>query len=221
MPEFKRKTYSLVDRSHQYRFLAMVLVYTFIIALFLAITLFVPDFMRLNDKSVSFEIRAMTAERVLYLHAKVWPAVLALICLLGLHSFRFVHRFVGPLFRFRWAFDQIRSGNLNFQVKLRKKDLLHREEADFNQMLQVLAVKVGKAQSESGKALQMVDQLLAAKAEGKISEEEIVERLHSVKDRVQALVENVGYFKVQKNPLEESPIKEMIGLSGVGTANTH
>ncbi len=124
----RRRQYPIVDRSLQYRFLAMILIYSMTIMIFLAVSLFVPDIIKLRDEGLSFEVRAVAADRILTLHARVWLAVIALICIIGVHSFRVFHRFVGPLYRFRWAFEKVRNGDLGFQVKLGKKDYLRQEE---------------------------------------------------------------------------------------------
>ena len=137
----RRHTY-IVNKSLQYRFLATIFIYCFIVVVFILVYLFVPEFIILNDKSLSLEIRAAAADRVLMLHARVWPAVISLIIILGLHSIVLFHRIVGPLYRFQLAFEQIRQGNMSFRVKLRKKDYLHDEEKDFNNMMEGITAKL-------------------------------------------------------------------------------
>ncbi|UCF55937.1 MAG: hypothetical protein JSW15_07415, partial [Deltaproteobacteria bacterium] len=94
----RRRTY-IVNKSLQYRFMAMLLIYGFAIVVFLAIFLFVPDIMKLMDENLSLEARGLAADKILTLHARVWPAVIVLICVLVLHSFRAFHRLAGPLYR--------------------------------------------------------------------------------------------------------------------------
>jgi len=136
----RRRTY-IVDESLQYRFLAILFIYCFIITIFILSFLFVPEFIKLNDQSLSLEVRAVAADRILMLHSRVWPAFISLIVILGLHSILLFHRIVGPLYRFRLAFEQIRQGNVSFRVKLRKKDYLHDEEEAFNNMIEGIAAK--------------------------------------------------------------------------------
>jgi hypothetical protein len=187
----QRKTYSLVDKSRQYRFLAQMAMYNLAIVLFFGITLLVPDFLSLQDDTLPIEAKSVIADRVLYLHTKVWPTVAALICLLGLHSFRFFHRFIGPLFRFRWAFDQIREGNVGFRIRLRGKDLLHREEDSFNLMLETVAPKMERARSECRKAMETLDEILA---NGDGFPVHSKEKLDLARMHLYTLWENVGYF---------------------------
>jgi methyl-accepting chemotaxis protein len=193
----RRKKYPLVDRSHQYRFLALVLIYNMAIVIFIGISLFVPEILRLQDPSLGLEARALAADRILTMHSRVWPAVIALICLFGMHSFRVFHRFVGPLFRFRWAFEEIRNGNLSFRVKLRKKDYLHREEEVFNVMLETLAEKIRRVQAAGQEAYRSLQEMAGQKTEGTLRKETEGEALSDLQGHLKALMENARYFRVE------------------------
>jgi len=155
----KRRRFSIVDRSLQYRFLAFVLAYGLITIIILAVSLFLPDVLNMNDENLSMELRGAAAERILTLHMRVWPSIIAVICIFGLHSFRTFHRIIGPLYRFRWAFNKIGKGDLNFRVKLRTKDYLIKEEEMFNEMVDAIAGKWKNIQSVSEQALKSLDTL--------------------------------------------------------------
>jgi len=155
----KRRRFSIVDRSLQYRFLAFVLAYGLITIIILAVSLFLPDVLNMNDENLSMELRGAAAERILTLHMRVWPSIIAVICIFGLHSFRTFHRIIGPLYRFRWAFNKIGKGDLNFRVKLRTKDYLIKEEEMFNEMVDAIAGKWKDIQSTSEQALKSLDSL--------------------------------------------------------------
>ena len=145
-PKNRRRPYRIVMGSHQYRFLAIILVYNLIIVGFLAIVLFVPDIISLHNQDLSIEVRAMAAEKILTLHSRVWPTIIAMICLMGLHSFRVFNRFIGPLYRFTIVFRQIRDGYLDFRVNLRKRDYLHKEAAILNEMIETINKKLANIQ---------------------------------------------------------------------------
>jgi methyl-accepting chemotaxis protein len=147
----KRRLFPVVNSSLQYRFLAMILIYGFFIVAFLAVCLFLPDIIQLQDESLHFETRAAAADKILTLHARVWPAVIILILILGLHSFYALHRIIGPLCRFRWAFDKIGNGDFSFRVKIRKNDYLHLEEEALNKMIERLSEKLETLQRSSKK----------------------------------------------------------------------
>ncbi len=197
--QYKRKRYSLVSRSHQYRFLAMMLIYNIIIVVCLAIFLFVPDMFQLYDQTLSLEVRGATADRILSIHSRIWPAIIALVCLIGMHSFRAFHRFVGPLYRITVAFGQIRKGDLGFRVRLREKDYLHEEEKAFNEMLEKLAEKISGIKSAGLGAMESLDEL-----------ENRIDKMGGLKDinkdplldlrkHLDTLMEDSDYFVLQKD----------------------
>jgi len=195
---FKRHPYRIVNRSHQYRFIAMILIYNMIIVGFLAIFLFVPDIIRMQDTTLSLEVRAIAANKILTLHSKVWPVIFLLICLIGLHSFRMFLRTVGPLYRFTVAFNEIRDGNLNYYIKLRDGDYLIEEAAIFNEMLDVIGGKLASIQTTGQDTLQALNKLELdiKKKDGQIEPDG--ENMTGLRQRLNELVATAGYFKAKQ-----------------------
>ena len=202
MSRNQRRRFPVVDRSLQYRFLAFILVYSFAIVLFLAAFMFIPDIMRLQDQSLSFDTRADAAENMLTLHARVWPAILLVICLVAIHSFRFFHRLIGPLYRFRKVYEQVRNGDLSFKVKIRKKDYLHEDEAGLNEMLETLSGKWRNMQQTTEDALRSLDALEETGREGNNWKESLEDLLRLHRHHLERLAETSRYFTVQKEEQE-------------------
>jgi len=203
MQRNRRQRFPIVDKSLQYRFLAMVLTYSMIIIIFLAAFLFLPDIITFQDEGLSLEVRAVAADKVLTLHSRVWPAVIALICILGLHSLLVFHRFVGPLYRFRWAFEKVRNGDLSFQVKLREKDYLRQEEKVLNEMIEILKGKVGSIQLASQDALKSLTKLEQRVNDVSNWTEADKELLRVHRQHLEGLINTTGYFQLQKG--EQGP----------------
>jgi methyl-accepting chemotaxis protein len=194
----KRRRSYIVNKPLQYRFLAIILIYCLTIVLFLAVFLFVPDIIRMQDKSLSLEARAGAANKILTLHARVWPAVIAIICVAAFHSFRSFHRLIGPLHRFRAVFQQVGSGDMSFTVKIREKDYLHQEEAALNEMLVMVAGKVRTIQKAGAEALKSLGEL-----EGKVNQvpnwsETHKEVMRHHRLRLETLLDTANYFRVNK-----------------------
>ncbi|MES0397861.1 MAG: hypothetical protein ABUK17_09975, partial [Syntrophobacteria bacterium] len=59
----RRKQYSIVDRSLQYRVLAIILTYSLVIVLFLAVCLFIPDILAMANQDLSLEMRRSGSRR--------------------------------------------------------------------------------------------------------------------------------------------------------------
>lgn len=191
----KRRRSYIVNKSLQYRFLATILIYGFIAVVFLSIYLFVPEIMKLQDQSLSFEVRAAAADKILGFHTRIWPAAIALICFLGLHSTLFFHRVAGPLYRFHWAFEKVRDGDLSLRVKIRRKDYLHHEEGVLNEMIEMLAGKVESIQRAGLNALKSLGELDQT-ASGWTEADKKALRLH--RQQLDTLMDTVRYFQVQK-----------------------
>lgn len=193
----RRRKYPLVKQSHQYRFLALVLIYSSIVAVVMGGGLFVPDFVQMQDERLSLETRAIAAEKILTLHVRLWPVILALICVIGLHSFRVFHRFIGPIYRFEKTFQQIQTGNLYLPPPLREKDYLQTEYGELNKMISVLADKVRDIRSAAEDACASVNRIGKQNSEREIPSISERETIDELRRQLQTLEDTIGFFKLQ------------------------
>jgi nitrate/nitrite-specific signal transduction histidine kinase len=193
---YKRRKFPIVDRTMQYKFLTLILAYGMIIVMFMGLMLFVPDFLALSNETLSIEVRSAAAQRILALHSRAWPAIIALICIISVHSFRIFLRLIGPLYRLRWAFSKIKDGCLNFRVKLRKKDYLHREEALVNEMIDVFARNWGSIQDSGLDALRSLEDLERSLSDMDSWEEAHQFLLSTHRKHLENLVEKTHYFRL-------------------------
>jgi methyl-accepting chemotaxis protein len=195
----KRRRFYIVNKSLQYRFLATIIIYCFITVAFLSVYLFVPEIMRLEDESLSLQVRAVAADRILTFHSRIWPASIALICFLGIHSVLFFHRVAGPLYRFHGAFERVRQGDMSFQVRIRRKDYLHAEEEIINEMIEAIAAKLRIIQLASlgaSKSWSEIEQKLSDWAEGD-------KKLLGVhRQQIETLVDTARYFRLREDEQE-------------------
>jgi methyl-accepting chemotaxis protein len=194
MKQNRRRAFPVIS-SVQYRFLAMTLIYSFIIVCFFAIAIFAPDIVEMRDQSLSLEIRSSAASRVLAKHSWVWPSVLSLIIVLALHSFRAFHKVIGPLYRFRWAFEQLQNGNLLLRIKTRKKDYLQTEEAALNQMLEALSGKLERVREATKEAFKSIDELEQAANKGNEWSKPQIDMLRAHREHLERLVTEVEFFR--------------------------
>ena len=194
---YKRRHFPIVDKSLQYGFLARILIYSSVIVIVMALFLFVPEIINLQDETLSLEVRMVAANKILTMHTRVWPIVISLICVIGIHSFLNFLRYIGPIYRFRMSFEQVKSGNLSFRVKLRENDYLHEEENALNAMIEMLANKVGSMQLASQRALKSFDEL-----EKTVTETSSLtgtdKGLFSVhRDQLDTLIDIAQYFRLE------------------------
>jgi methyl-accepting chemotaxis protein len=203
-----RRRTRVVNRSLQYRFLAMILIYSAILVLFLVLVLFVPDIVQMGDQSTSMDVRAAAAERLLTKHVWVWPGAIVLIFLISIHSFRSFWRVVGPLYRFQVIFKQVRSGDLSYPIRIRSKDYLHPEAKTLNDMLQALAEKLGGIQHKGEDALKSLMELENHAAGGSNGSDTHQALLDAHRRHLEELVETARYFQVQRDRPAAAPDRE-------------
>ncbi len=193
----KRRKFRVVNRSLQYRFLAAMLIYMFILTAFFAFTVFVPEIMQLNDESLSLEVRSAVADRILLKHAWVWPVILVLVVLMGMHSFLAFHKVIGPLHRFRVAFEQVREGDLGLTVRIREKDFLHLEEESLNAMLETIARRIGSIMEASQEAMESWQRIERREKERLDGSEPDMEALRLHRQSIEKLRETVQFFRLR------------------------
>jgi methyl-accepting chemotaxis protein len=168
-----------------------------VIVLFLAVSLFLPDILVMLNEELSFEMRAAAAEKIITLHSRVWPAIIAMVCVLGIHSVRIFHRLIGPLYRFRWAFAKLGQGDLSFRVNIRKSDYLHQERDAFNEMIISLAEKCESIQLAGGEALESLVALEQAATEVNSWRETDQQLLRKHGQELKNLVDQIQYFHLR------------------------
>lgn len=195
--KYKRNPYRIINKSHQYRFLALILIYIIIITGVLVSVLFVPDIMRMNDQSLSIEARAAAADNILMLHYRVWPVIIALICVISLHSIRTFNRFVGPLYRIDLTFRDVRNGNLNNKIKLRKGDFLLQEADVINDMFDVINQKIKDIQEKGETALTTLNDYEQWLLENNIKNEPDTCKISMLRQNLNGLVDSANYFKTR------------------------
>ncbi|HBH01013.1 MAG: hypothetical protein A2W08_16230 [Candidatus Rokubacteria bacterium RBG_16_73_20] len=144
-----RRTRILIS-TLQYRLLLVNLGYFCVIVLVLAGVLLLPPVLRLRSASLDASAQnLLAANELLFLHGRLWLALLLVLGLLALHSVIVSHRIAGPLYRFRRVFEAVTAGDLSVRARLRKHDYLGREADALNEMLEALAARVAGLEEEA------------------------------------------------------------------------
>jgi methyl-accepting chemotaxis protein len=146
----------LID-SLQYHLLLVNLTYFFAVVLVFAAAVFGPAMLDMNRGS--WVEKQEAANQFLFLHARIWPAVLVLFALLVIHSVIMSHRIAGPLYRFRRIFSSVAGGDLTVRAVIRRRDYLRKEADSINQMITRLCSKVRSVEVESAELAALVGEI--------------------------------------------------------------
>jgi len=196
----RRRWFPLVDAQLQFKFLAVILGYGATLLLVIGCALFFPDFLVLTDETADPITKTKAAEFILTTHARLWLPVITALLLIGMHFFRSFHRVVGPLYRFRWAYEKIGGGDLGITVRLRANDLLPREEKGLNDMICSLAEKVRMVKDSAVKVSSSfgeIEKQFATMAEPQDSENNMERLLVEHRHAIKSLTEKLSVFTLQ------------------------
>ena len=158
MKRYRRKKF-LINKKLQYGLLAYNAAYFFVIMLSLAGTLFFPLYFQLSDPNLNYRELGEIADKILFLHSRIWIVLLVVLIFIALHSIIISHRIAGPLYRFRAIFRQIRDGDLSKPIRIRKGDFLMDEQAVIEEMMDMLRSRIGQIKGEHaamGKAVREI-----------------------------------------------------------------
>jgi methyl-accepting chemotaxis protein len=211
MKHNRRRLFSVVS-SLQYRFLAMTLIYCFVIVCFLAVATFAPDILKMQDQNLKLETRSYAAHRFLDNHSWMWGAVLLFIAAFGVHSFCAFHKIMGPLHRFRWAFEQLGNGNLLLRIEKRKNDYLETEVEALNNMAEALSRKLRIIKDATEAASKSMGELEQSMNEDNGGYETQRDLLRALREHFERLSTAIQVFRLedgeQSNPLGSGCVKE-------------
>lgn len=160
--DYARRRWWAIVHPFQIRMLSLILSYTLIIVVLLAIPVFGPLMQALDNRALSWQEKAVVGNDLLNLHARYWPwaigasLVLMIHCI---HSMQIAFHFSSPLYRLKNLFPQIAQGNLVIRMTLRKGDLLAPEVDLVNQMTAQLNAKISAIKIMQGTLALDIDRL--------------------------------------------------------------
>ena len=155
-----RRRKFIVDKSLQIRLLLYNGIYFMVIVLAIGIALFLPLYFEFTNPNLTTAQLVEVANRVLYLHNKLWTVILAVFAILGIHSILISHRIAGPLYRFRMTFQDIIDGNLSRFIRIRKGDYLVNDQTKIEEMIHMLISKLNMIKGEQSSIEKTLDEIL-------------------------------------------------------------
>ncbi len=143
----KRKIRSyLIAKDIQFRIIFSTLIYFFsvvILVVSLALSPLIYDML----SSDSMEIQHQAAQNFLVVIKWLIPTVLVISILIFIHHVIVTHRIYGPMYKFSQVFKKISQGDLSLKVFIRRKDYLHNECNEINEVIAGLAAIIARVQT--------------------------------------------------------------------------
>jgi len=194
-PDQRKKKF--IDREIQGRLAITVvrnaLVYLFLLALFI----FVPLAIRLNDGDSGPELHE-AANAFLALHEHFWPAILLLLIVIGIHSIRVSHRMVGPVYRFKETLKGIQNNDLSYTINLRDGDFFVDLMDEINKMTLSLRSGLQELKDKEGEMRHAIADLNAKLDKGERSTEVLKASTLLIGQTEEALRHSIEKFQLDK-----------------------
>lgn len=134
MISFRRRRF-LISRL-QVNILLNLVVYGFAIIMGIGTLVFLPSALELHNPDLSIAERAKASSIFLAMDVRIWPAVSVICLVIGAHAVLLTHRIVGPLYRFQMVIQAVLGGELSMRARIRKRDMLHAEADQLNELLE-------------------------------------------------------------------------------------
>ncbi len=119
-PRFRRRRY-LIHPKYQTEVALRVFLLVLAYSALLGLLIFYPVHQELKAAARPEE-QLYVSRKILALHTRVWPAVLVVAGLAGLHAILASHRIAGPLYRIGKTLKAMAAGDYSQRITLRRKD---------------------------------------------------------------------------------------------------
>lgn len=123
----------IVDAGFQLRMLIPTAIFAVILGVLLVVLVFLP-FQHDAQHDPSPFIRAFLAERVINLHAHIWPAFAVAGFFSSLYALVYSNRLAGPLYKLRVVLTQLADGNA-MRLRFRDGDEIREFEPVVNRLV--------------------------------------------------------------------------------------
>ena len=108
------------------------------------------------------------------------------------------HRFAGPLINFGKTFQKITEGDLTRKISLRRKDFLHKEASQVNEMSDALTTLISTVKEDLNLLLLILDDATS----GKVEADQLEAKLLEAAKQAARCKENLSTLKI---PFESDP----------------
>ena len=190
---FRRRKY-IVKRDIQIALLRNACLYVLLFLAVIGTVFFVPLTVGLQKTEGASETTVQVVDQIRYLSNYFWPAVIAAVILIFLHSIRTSHRVAGPLYRFMLVLEALKEGEISPPISIRRGDYLHREAELINQVLESLRQNLQGLQEAQVQLHQVLSEYRRGLGQNLSPEEE--DHVRELTEKVTLLADRLRYFSL-------------------------
>jgi methyl-accepting chemotaxis protein len=197
----KRKIQNyLIAKDIQFRIIFSTLIFFFSVVILVVSLVLSPRIftMLISD---SMDIQHQAAQTFLVVIKWLIPTVLVISLLIFIHHVIVTHRIYGPMFNFSKVFKKISQGDLSQKVFIRRKDYLHNECNNINEMIAGLAAIISRIQTGHDNLISALENH-AARIRETESPETFRTSLDAILDEARSVRDQLTVFKLAPSKRE-------------------
>ncbi|MFQ5989687.1 MAG: hypothetical protein ACE5K9_07215 [Candidatus Methylomirabilales bacterium] len=215
-PSFRRRRFMVMPRFQ----IGVALRVSFFVLLYSAALGFLIFFPMQRELTAvaPLDKQALIADQILELHYRVWPGIVLVGILVGLHTIFTSHRIAGPIYRIDQVIRKIAAGDYSQRIRLRRTDGWQ----EFAEAVNALGEQLDRRRSDSLLVFRQAQDMLEKAQEDSVPKE-VRNRLKEV---LRVLQQADGHLDIgdQQGRTSHGPAAEVVikSKSGKGLATpTH
>ncbi|MFH0925920.1 MAG: hypothetical protein V1872_09895 [bacterium] len=179
--KFARRKIYLIDKTHQIRFMLLIVCYLIIYGGLFAFTIFFPSIKIILSGTASLASRFAASKELLFLDTVFWPAIALLVVVIGVHSIIITHKIFGPLYKIKKTLHNMAAGNFTSNTKLRKHDYLKDFAEELNNCNLLIKNKLKNLHTGQKEILDLLNELEKQISEKNIPYEDLTKTINILK----------------------------------------
>ncbi len=135
MNKIKSRSKLFVLKRFQVRYITMILIFTFVIALISGYTVYVTTWIIFGEKLAAVYPQGLLLDIVKKVNTVLLLRLLFLTPLVALIGLFLSNKIAGPIYRIKKSVKSVKAGNYDSMIKLREKDELHDLADEINSLV--------------------------------------------------------------------------------------
>lgn len=198
LKEYFVRKHLLVQRSLQFKYIALVLFTILAICAIMFLTVYFTHWSLLTEKLATAQSRTALESVFGTLRVILLFELPLLLFIAAVASVVVSHKVAGPVYRLQKVAYEVARGDLTHNVYLRKDDELKNLSAAFNSVIENMHLLVAKDRKLIFELSQLTEKLYANLKEKKISESEALLMIRKLNDLIGELKTLIMQYKIEK-----------------------
>lgn len=182
MSKIRRRTRLFIARRFQIRYISLILIFMFAMALLSGYTVYVTTWIMFGEKLAAVYPQGLLLDIVKKVNMVLFLRLVFLSPLVILVGLVLSNRIAGPIYRIQRYLRKVSVGHYETRLKLREKDELQDLAQELNHLVAKLQSERSARTEKIGVLKRKVDEMEASLMAGEASREEVLKKAMQVRE---------------------------------------